>query len=153
MAMAGELPKAAREPPAAIPDDTSTGANDCDPKVPMTFSSEKNTPAMGALKAAEMPDAAPHATSTLSRLGPDRKNRPMRAPPAARGARRGLDRHGAAPDPPAPLGHRAHDVGYVLAVRVGRPVPHRRPRQGHPGGHHHQDRAAAPAGEAGRRGG
>jgi hypothetical protein len=62
---------------------TRIGGKALTPNVPRTFSSEKNTPAMGALKAAEMPAADPHATKTRSRTGLDRKNRPMRDPSAA----------------------------------------------------------------------
>ncbi len=79
---------------------TRIGGKAVTPNVPRIFSREKNTPAMGALNAAEMPAAAPQATSTFRRPGPERKNRPMREPKAAPVTATGPS---APTDPPVPM--------------------------------------------------
>ena len=55
-------------------DDRITGANVLIAKSPRIISREKITPAMGALKAAAIPAAAPQPTKVRSRLAETRKN-------------------------------------------------------------------------------
>ncbi len=80
----------------------------------MTFSSEKNTPAMGALNAAEIPAAAPHATSTRSLVGPERKNLPIEEPSAEPATATGPS---APTDPPVPMASAAPAVFTVTGQK------------------------------------
>ncbi len=65
---------------------TTTGLNAATEKVPRTSSSANITPAMGALNAAEIPAAAPHASITLRSRGRIARKRPEAEPSAAPGA-------------------------------------------------------------------
>ena len=65
----GLSPKKLRDITDAITEANTTGANRCMEKFPSTIKAANTAPAMGALYAAAMPDAAPHATSKRNRYG------------------------------------------------------------------------------------
>ena len=76
------MPNAARPMTSAVTDASTTMPNDSDAKSPRMSSSAKNTAAIGALNVAEMPPAAPHATSRRIRAGGTRSRCPSVEPSA-----------------------------------------------------------------------
>jgi hypothetical protein len=78
----GWVPNAARPMTSAVTDASTTMPKDSDAKSPRMSSSAKNTAAIGALKVAEMPPAAPHATSRRIRAGDTRSRCPSVEPSA-----------------------------------------------------------------------
>jgi hypothetical protein len=60
------LPRRKREPTAATTDEITIGLNCETAKSPRMISAAKSAPAIGALKVAEMPAAAPQPTTVRS---------------------------------------------------------------------------------------
>src|SRR5258708_322461 len=65
----GVMPKKLRDTIAATTDEKTSGANRFMEKLPSTIKDANTAPEMGALYAAEMPEAAPQATSRRNRYG------------------------------------------------------------------------------------
>jgi hypothetical protein len=158
------VPNAARPIAAAVTLASTTRPNDSAWKSPRISSSAKNTPAIGALKVAEIPPAAPQATSSRSRdsgtrtscprvlpsaepictIGPSRPTEPPAPIHSADTQRRGqrLDQGDLGADPPAALGDRRHHLGDAVAAGLaGKPVDQRPVQQ--PAGHRRQQHEPA----------
>ena len=103
------MPKNARETTAATTLATTIGGKALALKEPTISSSAKKAPASGALNAAEIPAAAPAATSTVVRLAGNRNQRPSAEPIAAPNTATGPS---APADPPPPI------VTALAAVRA-----------------------------------
>ena len=78
----GWLPNAARPIASAVTELSTTSPNDRVSKLRRISSSAKNTPAIGALNVAEIPPAAPHATSRRSCDSDSRSSWPVTEPRA-----------------------------------------------------------------------
>src|SRR6266404_6049116 len=63
----GRMPKKLRETMVATTEAKTNGAKRLIEKLPSTISAAKTAPEMGALYAAEIPEAAPHPTRSLRR--------------------------------------------------------------------------------------
>ena len=123
---------------SAATDASTTTANSSASKLRRISSSANITPAIGALKVAEMPPAAPHATSRRSRAGGTRTSWPTVEPsaepictigpsrptdppePMQSAEASGLDDRDLRADAAAALGDGEHDLGHAVAARLGR---------------------------------
>src|ERR1700676_1786265 len=65
----GRIPKKLRETIVATTDEKTKGAKRFIEKLPSTISAANTAPDIGALYAAEIPEAAPHPTSRRKRYG------------------------------------------------------------------------------------
>ena len=132
----GWLPNAARPIASAVTELSTTRPKERVSKLRRISSSAKNTPAIGALNVAEIPPAAPHATSsrscdsdtrsscpvTRSERGADLHDRPLPPDRAARADadRRGKrlhDRHLRAHPPAEPV-DRVHHLRHAMPPRL-----------------------------------
>ncbi len=132
---------------AAVTELRTTTPNDCVSKSRRITSSAKKTPAIGALNVAEIPPAAPHATSSGRRLADTRATCPVTEPIADPICTIGPSRPTDPPDPmhsaeasaltigtcgrmrPAALGDREHDLGDAVPARLGREARRRAGRR------------------------